>query len=184
VTAVSNTTIPRGAIRDLIAGIGQIRTQWNGDVVAYHGEGDSWATLDVMAYRGKGIDEQRQVYDSARDELNTNSCGNRLFTLTIRVDSYDFSLPAYELLEKIRRRFRQGAAQALLQDMGVALVKFFPIVDLNVEADNRPVYASTMDVALAFTVNELDGQAGGDYIASVGGTPTTPGVVPNPPLAV
>jgi hypothetical protein len=182
-SATDNTVIPRGAIRELISGIGQIRASWSGDVVAYHGEGDSWATLDIMAYQGRGIDQQRQMYDNVRDELSTNSCGNRIFTLVIRVDSYDMELPAYELLEKIRRRLRQGAAMALLRDMGVSLVKFHPIVDLNVIADNRPVFASTMDVVMLFTVNETDGQAGGDYIASVGDTPTTPGVVPNPPLS-
>jgi hypothetical protein len=182
-SSTNNTAIPRGAIQDLISGIGQIKVQWNGDVVSFHGEGDSWATLDVMAYRGKGIDQQRQTYDTNRDELSTNSCGNRLFTLTIRVDSYSFDLPAYELLEKIRRRLRGGASMALLRDMGVSLVSFHPIVDLNVIADNRPVFASTMDVALLFTVNETDGQAGGDYIASVGDTPTQPGIVPNPPLS-
>ena len=181
-SSTNNTVIPRADLKTLISGIGQIAAIWNGEAVPYHGEGDSWATMDVMAYRGRGIDQQRQAYDNVRDELSTNSCGIRLFTLTIRIDSYDFELPAYELLEKIRRRLRGGAAMALLQDMGVALVKFFPIIELNVEADNRPVFASTMDVAMSFAVNETDGEAGGDYIASVGDTPTQAGIQPNPPL--
>jgi hypothetical protein len=182
VSSTNNTVIPRADLLQLIQGIGQIAVIWNGEAVPYHGADDAWATLDIMSYRGKGIDQQRQAYDAVRDELSTNQCGIRLFTLTIRVDSYSFDLPAYELLEKVRRRLRGGASMALLRDMGVALVNFHPIVDLNVIADNRPVYASTMDVAMSFTVNETDGQAGGDYIASVGDTPTTPGIVPNPPL--
>lgn len=160
------TGIPRAALRDLVGGIAQIdEVIWDGESVPTLGVGGSWATLNITAYRGKGTDETREDFDAPKDQVSTTINGVRLFTLTIRVDSYSFDTPAYETLETIRRRLRGGSARTLMQQEGLALVDIQPITDLNVIADNRPVFASVMDVRFSIAVSEADPGFTGDYVA-------------------
>jgi hypothetical protein len=173
--------IPRGAIRDLIAGLSDFSTYWQGDAVMYE---ETYISLDIMAYTALGTDEQRQSYDASTDELGSLSCGLRLFTLSIRVDSYSMDLPGYEVCERIRRRLRAGAAREVMEDTGLALVRIHPITNLSVVADNRPVFCSVMDVVMSFAVNEQDSTpaTGGDYIADAPTTGTLTDTVKNYPV--
>lgn len=167
------TAIPRAALKDLIQGLAQIdAVLWDGESEPTLGAEGSWATLNIMAYRGKGTDETRQDFDEANDQISTSANGIRLFTLSIRVDSYSFDSPAYETLEQIRRRIRGGAARLLMQQEGLALVDIQPISDLDKVADNRLMYSSSMDIRFSFAVSEADPSAGGDYIKQAGITGT------------
>lgn len=150
------TTIPRAAIADLIAGISGYKCYWDGDALDYD---TTYVSLNVVGYHSIGIDEVREDYDAATDQILTTMCGNRAFSLSIRADSYEMEEPAYEILERIRRRLQGGAAAELLLQEGVSITTTTnPIHDLTVVADNRPVYASTWDVGMAFAVNEVDTQ--------------------------
>jgi len=156
---------------------------WDGDGLDFD---DTQIQLNILAYRTVGVDETREEYDPVRDELATTLCGLRAFTLSIRADSYDMGEPAYEILERIRRRLRGGAARVVLEETGLALTTLTnPIVDLDVVADNRPIYSSTWDVGMAFAVNEVDVQAlgGGKVAAGVEATGTVTGSQ-NDPITV
>src|SRR5271166_2561031 len=114
------TAIPRGAILDLIGGISGYKCYWDGDGMD---NDTTYVRLSIVGYRSTGIDETRTEYDPAEDQIVTILCGNRLFTLSIRVDSYEMSTPGYEILESIRRRLRGGAARYVLEMAGVSLTK-------------------------------------------------------------
>ena len=161
--------IPRAALRDLIGGLSGYACYWEGDAVL---NDTTYMSLDIMAYRGWGTDEIRQSYDATTDQLRTLLCGIRQFTLVIRADSFVMDEPGYEILERIRTRLRSGAANELMDEEGLALVKMHPIVSPSYQADNRPVYRSLMDVEMQFAVNDLDvtPEGRGDYIADA---PTT-----------
>ena len=168
--AADLVAIPRAAIRDLIGGLAGYACYWDGDAI---NNDSTYISLSISAYRGWGTDEIRISYDSKTDQMRTLLCGVRQFTLSIRVDSFVMGEPGYETCERIRRRFRGGAARELLEAEGLALVRFFPVVDPpGAESDNRPIYSSILDVALQFAVNDLDVTplTGGDYIAHA---PTT-----------
>lgn len=170
--------IPRAALLDLVGGLAQIDAViWDGEAVPTLGAEGSYATLNVSAYRGKGTDETVRGYDGTNDQISTTAYGVRLFTLAIRVDSYSFDSPAYETLERVRRRLRGGSARTLMQQEGLALIDIQPIVDLDLVADNRPIFSSSMDVRFSFAVSETDPTAGGDYISGTGTTPAVPGTV-------
>ncbi len=172
--------IPRAAIQDLIGGLSGFACYWDGDAQNYD---TTYIRLNVMAYRTIGVDEVREEYDSANDQIKTVLCGLRAFTLNIRVDSYSMNEPGYEILERIRRRLRGGAAKQILREEGLALTKMTnPITDLDELGDNRPIYAAMWDVGMTFAVNEVDTQpqGGGGYIKDAPATGTLTGTQHDP----
>lgn len=168
------TALPRAVLTDLIGGLSGFSCFWDGDPEQFN---DTYIKLNVMAYRSVGQDEIRRTYDPQKDEVQTVTCGLRYFTLSIKVISYNLDLPGTDVLENIRRRLRSGAAREIMESEGLAYTKCHPIVDLGAVADNRSVFASTMDVGFGFAVNEVDitPLGGGKYIVDA---PTT-GTVTN-----
>lgn len=173
------TDIPRAALLDLISGLAQIDAViWIGEPEPTLGADGSYATLSIKGYVSKGVDETRQEYDQPNDQILESTNGIRLFTLTVDVISFSFDTPAYATLENIRRRIRGYAAKTLMQQEGLAFVKFpGPIVELDYITDNREAFRSALDMRFAFAVSEVDSTATGDYIASTGQTPQVPGTV-------
>lgn len=171
------TDIPRAAIRDLISGLGQMsEVIWEGEPVPTLGAEGSYATLSIFAYRGKGVDEVRREYDPSHDQVEETTNGIRLFTLTVDVISYSFDTPAYVSLENIRRRIKGHAARTLLEQEGLAFVKFPDgIKELDCVTDTREAFRSALDMQFSFAVSETDSTATGDYIVSTGTTPAVPG---------
>lgn len=164
------TAIPRAPLLDLIAGLSGVRTYWDGDGLDYD---ETYCRLSVVGYRSFAPDEIREEYDEVNDQILTTVCGTRLFTLSIRVDSYSDTEPGFEILERVRRRLRGGAARQVLEQEGIAItVLTNPVIDLDAVADNRSVWAATWDVGMAIAVNETDVQPLGGGKTATGATVT------------
>jgi hypothetical protein len=136
------------------------------------GTENAWIIANVQSYKGVGVDERRVKYNAKTNKNDEFAVGQRQFTLVLRAQSIDPRLEAFDLLERVRFRFRTQTARVLMVPT-IALRDFGPIVDLpestyemgpNVE---RSMLEATMDVRMASAVGaDPDDPGEGNFVAS------------------
>lgn len=134
-----------------------------------------WVQLSMKSIRAKGIDDQRYVYDPVRQVNTLLQVGYRLATVEVRVTSNSTQVPAFDTMEKIRRRLRSLTSKTAMQEIDIAMVDFDKSVDLPKDKDNRTASESVMTVTFSWLVTEDPGDDTGNWIETavpVGGNLT------------
>lgn len=177
---------PRAEIRDLIRELTELpvgNVVWDVERLPFvgvqNGKPGYWVELSVNSTRTKGVDDYRQSFDSVKLRLNTLIYAYRLFRLEIKVGSNDIETAAFDVTELIRRRLRTVTAKAELHAANLALVKFYPTIDLPKAADNRTLSSSVLDLDVAWMVAEDPLDDSGNWVETV----NSGGIVPaDPPI--
>jgi hypothetical protein len=140
----------------------------------------AWIFVGLSAYQSVGVDEVRQVYAPPPiDQNQTILVGQRQFTLTLRAESLDTTLEAFDLLERVRFRMRSATIRALMTPT-IALRDFAAMVPLGDETVNlggmaMAIQVATLDIRMACVVGADPQDLGEEnYIASA---EIPPGVV-------
>lgn len=174
--------LPREVLLTLVQTISGVPVVWStrkrGFLGLKPGAEKAWIVLGAQSLLAVGVDELRTLYDPAKDQNVQLLVGQRQFTLTVRAFSYDASLEAFDLCERVRFRMRTQTARAIFVPI-LALRDFGPTVTLDEETENtggviRTILVATLDVRMSFCVAADPGDAN-SYITSVNG-PT--GLVP------
>jgi hypothetical protein len=150
-------------------------------------------TLRLRSPRSLGQDGERLTYtpdpsdpdDPAKGTLETAIYGNRVFTVTVRIETPD-QRPGNEsvgaLASRLRTRLGRDSVIDALYEAGIAIVDILPTVDADYPADGGWVSASITDVILSACEWDVDDTASPDWIAQVqvqsdqlteGGVPTS-----------
>jgi hypothetical protein len=116
--------------------------------------------LSVTAVAVQGSDERRIVPGPDSVEIQDLYVGNRLFTLTIKVESLvqEASLSAYQYLERARGKFEFRSTTERIHLVNCAIGKTEATVDLTAAFDDRNRSIAALDVHMAgrFTVLDPD----------------------------
>jgi hypothetical protein len=109
--------------------------------------------LSLRSIKGNGIDDTVQSFNNtgnpATSSISETQTGQRDAVLSIRVEMYDLSAEAAEILDKLRTRFGSFDGSASLNAIGLAWQGCEGSVDLPTEYDNRVVSVASMDVRLS-----------------------------------
>jgi hypothetical protein len=178
--------VPKAALLLLIQTLSGVQTMWRTDAApAIPGMGPGlerariW--LRLTSYGSVGVDEQREEYDPVADQNDIVNIGQRQLTLSIRAESLDANLEAFDLCERIRFRLRTWTARTLFAPAGLSLRDVQPIAVLEQKVDTRIMKVAVMDVRWNLVVFADPLVAGeGEYIAAVDGitVPNTGGIIP------
>src|SRR5678809_354469 len=86
--------------------------------------------IDVKSGTTLGVDNFVRKYDAGLDLLRITQVGNRLFTLTVKMESYLANVHAHEVLETLRVRLFRDHNLARLREKGMTAASSEAIVDL------------------------------------------------------
>lgn len=165
-------TVPRAAIKQMVSDLTEGPATYAGEAQPFHGlqnaKPGTWVEIDILVSATKGVDDQRLEYLPGTQRNQRTQVGYRILTVQCVCYSYSFDLAAFDVLELLRRRMRSVRAAAAMQEMGVSLVDFKDIRDLDETADTRVVYKATMDMRLAWAPSEVAVDDDGGWIEDVG----------------
>lgn len=119
-----------------------------------------------------GEDDVRSDWNETSELLETFHVGNRLGTLSIRIES-DSREEAYETAERVRTRMRFRTPHALLKAANVSVASVESTVGVNYSWDNRDVSACVLDIRL--NIGSIDRDEDVPNIATVNETNEVPG---------
>jgi len=183
---MSNTpwkAFPKKQVLALIAGITGIPWIWDGDpepnVSRVGGAMGKIGRINILAIKTNGVDDARMTYNAVNDALQEEDCGNRVVTLSLKVESYDDNQTSYDILELLRTRIRRSVYRDQLWALNLALVDVIPMANSGTIFDNRDVYVSTLDIKLAQGISDsTDMPEVGGYIQTVNGSQSP--IIPGP----
>jgi hypothetical protein len=123
----------------------------------------AWLIAGIQSLGNLGVDELRQQYNPVTNQNDSLVAAYRSFTLGVKAFSLDATLEAFDLLERVRFRFRTEEIQTILRPT-IALRDFQPIHVLDsASANNRLVLVATVDIRMlaVLTADNLDPAEGG-----------------------
>jgi len=125
--------------------------------------------IDISAIRKIGQDETRFEMGIDPDELIPTINGNRVLTVSCRVDSFtqDDGNTAEHICEIARTRLMFPVILAALKSAGLALVDTFATVSLPFKVDDRVRSRAAFDVQFGIKAEETDATNVQDTIGSV-----------------
>lgn len=123
--------------------------------------------IEIRSGAMLGDDEFTRVYDAVTNKQIVTQKGNRLFTLTVRMESYDSTSNAYETLEKIRNRLRRPSSLARLRAEKMTVYETQPVVSLPTKYDNRVISAANFDLHMALFFTDIDTTDDGIWVETV-----------------
>jgi hypothetical protein len=183
VPALPTTAIPKAALLTLVQTLSGVQAKWRTDPEFVAGmapgvaSSHAWIWLSVTSTRAIGVDDYRQVFNAAMGNLDSQIAGNRMFTLSLRAESYDVNIEAFDLVEAVRVRLRSFKARGIFAPAGLALVDIQPTaVFTNVITDagtKRTLKVAVMDIRWAYVSTyspTADDDAGGTIDTVDGGT--------------
>lgn len=110
-------------------------------------------TLSLRSIKSNGIDDRVQSFNNtgnpSTSTLQLTQTGQRDVILGIKVEMYDASAEATELLDTLRTRFMSEDGSLSLTAIGIAYQGCEAAVDLPTSYDNRVVSVAQMDVRLS-----------------------------------
>ncbi len=133
-----------------------------------HGRPGWYTELGLKATATKGTDENRAVFDPVNQVNGTTQISYRIYTLMFRVVSYDKDVPAFDIMDQIRRGLRSLSAKEQYLEIGIAFVDWGATRDLPKDHDNRTASECVLEVRLAWQVSADPGDDGGGVIQGVG----------------
>jgi hypothetical protein len=149
----------------------------------------AWIQVSVTSYRAIGVDEVRVQYAPAPVDANQYKIGGQRQVITnLQARSYDATLQAFDLLERIRVRLHTDTAAAIWQPQRLSLassgrdlnVHVFKELGEELSGVQRYWLAASMDITWNWV--SIAGPPVGDegpYIAEVDGGGVIPGNLGN-----
>jgi hypothetical protein len=184
--------LDKEGFRSIIAGlasranIADAGTHWAMDNDPMVGDQDrAKVTLDLTMLEALAVDEHRRTLSDGTDgypagTFETLEIGNRELIVNIRVEAYDASVEAAEIIDLIRTGIRAEAITAKLDAIRLAFVHASATTRLPTSYDTRVVSVASADFEFggiaSLTTVILPG-VGGDYIASVDTNNSIPGTI-------
>lgn len=161
-----------------------IQVQWTGDPQKFtgpvRGQPGVRIELDVVSIQQLGTTESRKQYDSAHLANLVTICQQQNYVVSFRCDSWSFDTPSHDTLTQMHLRLRRASTVSALNDMGISMGLSHHIVDLDMVADNRPIYSSVVDYEFNFVAAETDETDSGGIIQYVNANPAA--LDPNHPV--
>lgn len=180
------------AFRDLVAGLvdpGTIGVWWAGDPQKFpgpqRGKPGEYLEMDVLGVRDLGYEDVKTVYDPVADANSITYTKHVVYIINFTIKSFSFEVPAYNRLVALLLKFRRATTSDLMETFNppLAYALHHPITIPDEVADNRPIYAASVNVEFNSLVTESDDSDTGGYITSINdGPPTGPGA-PGTPIA-
>lgn len=182
---------PREPFRALIETLVRpIRVDWDGAGQTFpgprYGKPGARMIIDVEHVHRWGDEDVLSDYDTTNNCNTVTIGGQRTYIVSFRIDSFDFDIPAYEQLEQMCLKLRRSSTIDALDAMGLAYARRHDTIPLDVNADNRPIFAAVVDVEFNWAASQTDETSFGGIIRSVNSTAgdDTVGNIPDsPPLA-
>lgn len=162
---------PRAEIAELIEELTDTPCIWAGEPMPFLGQVNGkpgyWTELSVIATNSKGVDEVRPDFDPVNKVNNITQISYRLYTVQMKVQSFSKDLPAFDVVDQIRRGLRSLTSKNRFVEIGIAFVDWQGTHELVPDQDNRVTSTSALDVRIAWQVAAGPGDDDGIWIQSV-----------------
>lgn len=164
---------PQTELRDLISditGLDRAAVVWNKRPLSYvgsmNGKPGWWVELGISRTETKGIDEDRLSFvPTEHGGFNAASQYTyRIYTLQARVISLNVDVPAYDVLDQIRRGLRSLTGKIGLQELNMSFVDWGASIDMPKDVDNTTMTESVLEIRIAWNVTVDPGDNDGGYI--------------------
>lgn len=165
--------LPKETLLAMVRLASGVQCYWGSRKQDHYGQKPStehaWVFVRVSAISTVAIDERRLTWNPNTQQNDVLVVAHRSFTLNLKAQSLDDKLEAYDLLERVRVRFRTQRIRALMVPT-IALEKMTNITNTNVFADNREMPQASLDIRLrcVLSFDNLD-EAEGQWIETVSG---------------
>jgi hypothetical protein len=130
-------------------------------------------TFKLIALAGNGVDEERRTYNPATaipgdtyvdpvtglpiGGLDVEVCGQRVLTLSVRVECDNNAVTAFPFAENIRAGLKRASVLSSMQDLGLSIARIGAARDLSFTGkDARTVSVAQFDLALNGASNITD----------------------------
>ncbi len=111
-----------------------------------------------------GDDDFSRVFDEDLDVQIVTQKGNRLWTLSVRMESYDPAVNAYYTLERLRTRLLRPSSLVPLRAANMTVCTSEAITELPTSYDSRVISAASIDFKMALFLLEVDDTDDGEII--------------------
>ncbi len=169
---------PRAELRDLIKEITDTAVVWDSEpeplLGQVNGRPGYWVQLGLLHTTTKGQDENKVIYDPINEINGVTQVSYRIYTVHFRVISYNMLIPAFDVMDQIRRGLRSLTTQTDFLELGLAFVDWGNTMDRIVPNDAMSTTESHLDVRIAWQVSANPGDQDGNWIETV--TTITPGL--------
>jgi hypothetical protein len=152
----------RETIRQLIQRLAELPTVWEDQPRPFVDPGlRAIVLLTTFGMMTKGKDEKIPVVDlnqPAGQELQENVRGVRLFTIQIKVESYEQTddRNAGVYASRVRDRLSRSSSKAALRSVQTSFVRVGEVRDLSDLRDERRTSVAVLDLRLSLQSQELD----------------------------
>lgn len=128
--------------------------------------------LSTRGFRGLGIDEARLTFDGTAapgHEYTETRCGNRLFSLVVKVESIDQTegKTADYIISRLYSRMQWESSSLALNALNCSYVDAAPMVCTTQVRDQWDVAIAAVEFQFAWATNETDIDNPVGYIAEV-----------------
>ncbi len=144
--------IPKAPLRALFASLADLpETQviWEGEPVPF-GQ-PAVLTLDVLTLRPVGFDDETREYPTP-DTTKITSRGQRVLTMSVRLDMYVQEKEAYDVLEDVRLGLGSDEIRELFNEEDLAFTEGTDIQRLPSTVDNRAYSRAQFDIVCNMAV--------------------------------
>lgn len=128
------------------------------------------ANLSIGPVSGVGNDEERASYDAGTNTRTVTRCGQRTFTMTVRIETQDQGDASIAMVyaDRLRVRMMRDSIASQLLAVGVAWADMHPTQTLEgVKVQGRTLSVAIVEVVFNGVENDVDDTAGAsDWIES------------------
>lgn len=151
-------------LREWACRVTGLRTFWRNEATEH--EDRPYCELSVGVSDSLGTDETLYEYDPGNGVLVTTQCGQRIFTLGIRVITrgQNPTGAARWYLEKARTALRKPSSREAFQLANLALIESMPILNLDRLFQDRMESVALLEVRFGTTAVEVDPGEQAGYI--------------------
>lgn len=136
-----------------------------------NGKPGYWTELSVLATATKGVDENRPEFDPVNQVNGISQISYRIYTVQMKVQSFSKELPAFDVVDQIRRGLRSLTSKQRFVQVGITFVDWGNTRELQPDVDTRVTSTSALDVRIAWQVVADPGDEDGIWIESVAAFP-------------
>ncbi len=120
--------------------------------------------LTFKSSQALGVDDFSSEYDANLGYRVVTQKGNRLFTLSIRMESYISASNAYVTLERLRTKLFRPSSLAFLRAANMTACTAEAVTDLPREYDSRVISVANLDIHMSLFLVEVDDTDDGNWI--------------------
>jgi len=155
----------RAKILSVVASCVRVDTYWRDrerpfvrpmDSASPTGEAGVTCLLHVISSIGIGVDEIKQKYNTGTELIDLTQTGNRRFTVSVLVESYNQAdaKTAHEYIERLRSCLERSQIKDLLREANLTILPLPASVDLSDFRDDRAVSVASLDLPFLFLSTE------------------------------